>query len=95
MWIALVYFVILVVAFALFIVVPQRRNSRARQAMLASLEVGDAVLTTGGIHAVIVELDADDAHLQVAPGVVISVVRNAIGARVEAAGTPDPTGAGS
>ena len=83
MWIALTYFVILVVAFGLFIVVPQRRNSRLRQAMLASLQVGDAVLTTAGIHAVIVALDDDDAQLEIAPGVVITIVRNAVGARLD------------
>lgn len=83
MLIALIYFVILVAAFGLFIVLPQRRNNRLRQAMLASLEVGDPVLTTSGIHAVIVALDDDDARLEVAPGIVITVVRNAVGAKLD------------
>ena len=82
MWIALIYFAIIVVAFGSFIVLPQRRNNRLRQAMLASLQVGDAVLTTSGIHARIVALDDDDAQLEIAPGVVITVVRNAVGAPV-------------
>ena len=39
---------------------PQRNRQRAQQALVASLEVGDDVMTTGGIFGTIVEIDDDE-----------------------------------
>jgi preprotein translocase subunit YajC len=88
MWVFLVYLVILALLFFVFIVVPQRRNNRLRYQMLATLVVGDTVLTTSGIYGTIRRLDPEDAALEIAPGLVITVVRNAIGAKVPARDEP-------
>ena len=61
------------------IVLPQRRQMAAHRQLVASLEVGDEVITTAGIYGTITELDADTAHLQVADGVVLRFARAAIG----------------
>ena len=74
----LVYFAVIALAFFLLIVLPQRRRATAHRALLASLEVGDEVITIGGILGTIRELDDEKIQLEVAEGVVITVARNAI-----------------
>jgi preprotein translocase subunit YajC len=80
--IALLYLGILVVAFLLLIVRPQRRQMAAHRALVASLQAGDEVVTTGGIFGTIKRLDETEVELEVAPGVVLRVARGAIGQRV-------------
>lgn len=74
----LVYFAVIALAFFLLIVLPQRRRATAHRALLASLEVGDEVITIGGILGSIRELDDEKIRLEVADGVVLTVARNAI-----------------
>jgi len=81
--IALLYLGILVVAFLLLIVRPQRRQMAAHRALVAALVVGDEVVTSGGIYGTIRDLDDQFVELEVAPGVVLRVARGAIAQRVE------------
>ena len=48
--VALLYLGILVAAFLLLIVRPQRRQMAAHRALVASLQVGEEVVTSGGIY---------------------------------------------
>ena len=61
---------------------PQQQRVRRQQELVASLVVGDEVITAGGILGRIVALDDDEASLEVAPGVVLRVLRPAVNARV-------------
>lgn len=76
--IVVVYFVILAVAFFFLIVLPQRRRNQALNAFIASLEVGDEVITNGGIFGTIVAMESDRVELQIASGVVITVAKRAL-----------------
>jgi preprotein translocase subunit YajC len=62
---------------------PQRMRQRQHQALLSQLEVGDEVLTTGGIFGTIVEIDQEEGVLtvEVAPGTRIRMVRAGIAQR--------------
>ncbi len=73
-----IYFAVIALAFFLLIVLPQRRRSTAHRALLASLQVGDEVVTIGGILGTIRELDDEKIQLEVAEGVVLTVARNAV-----------------
>jgi preprotein translocase subunit YajC len=64
--------------------VPQRRQAAAHRALVASLEVGNEVMTTSGIFGTITELDDTIAQLEIAPGVTIRIARGAISQRVTA-----------
>ncbi len=63
---------------------PQQRRSRAQRALLSSLEVGDEVMTAGGIFGTIKEIDEDDDTLmvEIAPGTQIRMVRRGIGQKL-------------
>jgi preprotein translocase subunit YajC len=86
--IALLYLGILVVAFLLLIVRPQRRQMAAHRALVATLRVGDDVVTSGGIYGTIQSLDEEAVELEVAPGIVLRVARGAIAQRVGPAEEP-------
>ncbi len=92
----LLYLAVLVLAFFVFVVRPQRRQMAAHRALVASVAVGDEVITNAGIFGTIVELDDAVARLDVAPGVTIRVARAAIARRApshEADAAADPAAA--
>jgi preprotein translocase subunit YajC len=67
---------------------PQQRRVRAHQALVATLEPGDEVILTAGIYGRIVELGPEDMVLTVAPGVDLTVARQAVLRKVEDATEP-------
>ncbi len=81
---ALIWLVVLAVAFFFFVVRPQRRQMAARQALIESVHVGDEIVTSGGILGTLRAVDTDTVDLEVATGVVIKVARGAIAQRVPA-----------
>jgi preprotein translocase subunit YajC len=87
-----VYFAVIALAFFLLIVLPQRRRTNAHRALLAALQVGDEVITIGGILGTIRELDDEKIRLEVADGVVLTVARNAIAQSVIDAPAPSSNG---
>lgn len=63
---------------------PQRKKLQQRQqAQIRAIEVGDEVVTQSGIIGTVVELDDDRAQIQVSTGVIVTVVRAAVGRRIE------------
>jgi preprotein translocase subunit YajC len=94
--VALLYLGILVAAFLLLIVRPQRRQMAAHRALVASLQVGEEVVTSGGIYGTIRGLDNGTVDLEVASGIVLRVARGAIAQRVapDQAVEPGEEGAG-
>ncbi len=78
---ALIYLAILVVAFFLLIVMPQRRRMAAHRALVDAMEVGDEIVTTAGIHGTIRRLDEATLELEIAPGVVVTLARGAVSQR--------------
>ena len=73
-----IYLVLLVAAFFFLIVRPQRRQQAVRRQLLATVGVGDEVITNGGIFGTVVSLDDETLDLEIAAGVVIKVARGAI-----------------
>ncbi len=59
---------------------PQRSRQRAQQRLLEGLEVGDEVMTAGGIFGTIKAIDDDDGTLtvEIAPGTQVRMIRRAI-----------------
>ncbi len=73
---------ILVFAVIYFMMIrPQQKQKAEMRSMLDSLEEGDRVLTSGGIHGVVTKLKDDVIWLQIAEQVRIKVQRSAVAAR--------------
>jgi preprotein translocase subunit YajC len=75
----LILILILGAVWVLF-VIPARRRSRSHAAMQDSVEVDDEVITAGGLHGVVRELDEDQVRLEIAPGVIVTLDRRAVAA---------------
>jgi preprotein translocase subunit YajC len=84
------YLIILVALFALMwllLIRPQRRR-QAEQAQLQNvLEVGDEILTAGGIHGIVRGVDDEIVQLEIAPGTTVRLDRRAVAGVVQ---EPEP-----
>ena len=76
--------ILLIVGFYFLLIRPQRNRQRQQQALVASLEVGDEVMTQGGIFGTIVDIDDDEGivTLEIAPGTRIRMLRQGISQRL-------------
>lgn len=74
----------------------QKKRAQQTESFQRSLDVGDEVVTAGGVHGLVNALEEDLVHLLVDTDVVIRVSRTAISryAKPEAA-TEDAGGSGS
>jgi preprotein translocase subunit YajC len=75
----LILIVILVAIWLLFFL-PTRRRQRAHAAMQDSIEVGDEIITAGGLHATVLELGSDQLRAEIATGTVVTLDRRAVAA---------------
>ncbi len=57
--IAIIYIVILVAFFYFFLIRPQSKEKKQKESMLATVAVGDSVLTTAGFYGIIVDMNDD------------------------------------
>jgi preprotein translocase subunit YajC len=81
MEVIILYLALLAGAFFLLVVRPQRKQLAARRALIASLEVGDDVVSAGGIYGTVVAIDDATVVLCVADGVNLTVAREAVSGR--------------
>jgi preprotein translocase subunit YajC len=79
--------IVIIALFALLwllLIRPQRKRQLEQQQLHASLEVGDEVLTVGGLYGHVREvLDDDDLLVEIAPGVNVRIARRSIAGVVE------------
>jgi preprotein translocase subunit YajC len=59
---------------------PQRQRQAQQQSMIDGANVGDDVLTTGGIYGTISEVEGDDIVVEIASGVTVHMTRRGIAA---------------
>ena len=64
MAVMLIYIVIIVGAMYFFAIRPQKKEQKRMAALLASLEVGDTVVTTSGFYGVVIDLTAEDCIVE-------------------------------
>src|SRR4051794_27877252 len=78
----LIPILVAVVLLWLLVIRPQRQRVRAQQALLQSLEVGDEVVTAGGMLGTVVAMDDETVTVEIAPGTAVRMLRPAITRRV-------------
>ena len=79
----LVMMIVVMGIFYVMLILPQQRQRKKLQAMLAAIKSGDKVITNSGIYGTINGIDGDTVILKVADQVKIRIARSAI-AQVEA-----------
>lgn len=69
---------LLAVVFYLFLVRPQQNRVKQHSTLVSSLEVGDEVVTAGGIVGNISRINDRDVMVEVAPNLELRIVKGAI-----------------
>jgi preprotein translocase subunit YajC len=75
---SLVPLVLILAAAYLLLIRPARKRAHDVNALQRSLEIGSEVMLTSGIYGEVVQIDEERVHVEVAPGVVLTVHRGAI-----------------
>jgi len=74
-------FLPLIIIFAIFyflLIRPQQRKAKQHKQVLASLQKGDRVVSSGGLHGVITGLTEDTVTMEISPKVRVRVSRGSI-----------------
>jgi preprotein translocase subunit YajC len=69
----LAFYALLAGAFYFFFIAPQRKKQKAHEQLLASLQSGDEVMTTGGIYGTITNVKDDRFIIRIADATKIEV----------------------
>ena len=77
-WVQLLPFALVLAIFYFIILLPMKRRQQKVTDFLASLKVGDQVVTSGGIYGTITRVSDQALQLQIAERVRVDVSRNAI-----------------
>ena len=64
--------------FYFMIIRPQQKRSKERDKMLANIQKGDKVITSGGVHGIIAGIDEKTVLLDVGDKVKLKVERSAV-----------------
>jgi preprotein translocase subunit YajC len=74
----LIMFALIFLIFYFMIMRPQQKRAKERQAMLDSVKKGDKVVTSGGLHGKVVNIDEKTVLLDVGDNVKLKFERTAI-----------------
>jgi len=66
------------VVFYFFLIRPQKKKEEQRQKMIAALKKGDKVVTIGGIHGTVTQVDDTSILLQVDSNTKLRVEKSAV-----------------
>ena len=77
-WVQLLPFVLVVGIFYFVILLPMKRRQQKVQTFLASLKVGDRVVTSGGLFGTVTRLNDASIQVQIANNVRVEMSRNAV-----------------
>jgi preprotein translocase subunit YajC len=79
---SLIIIVGLLIALWVLMIRPQRRRQMEQQQLLSKIEVGDEVLTAGGVYGTVTAVEDDEVKLEIAPGLTIRLAKRAVAAIV-------------
>ncbi|NQV02459.1 MAG: preprotein translocase subunit YajC [Bacteroidia bacterium] len=77
-WMSFLPLILIVVVFYFFFIRPQMKKSKDQKQFRASIQKGQKVLTIGGIHGRIVEMQETTVTLEVENGVRFRIEKSAI-----------------
>lgn len=78
---------LIVAVFYFLLIRPQQTRARKHRELVTSINTGDRVVTIGGMHGTIRTVDEDTLQLEVAPGTVVTLAKQAISRRLVDADT--------
>jgi preprotein translocase subunit YajC len=70
--------ILIVVVFYFLLIRPQQQRQKQHKALISSVDKGDRVVTIGGMHGTVDSVDEDTIRIEVAPGTVVTMARQAV-----------------
>jgi preprotein translocase subunit YajC len=74
----LVIIVVLVALFWLLLIRPQRRRQAQQNALIQNVQVGDEIVTAGGLYGHVKSVADDELLVEIAPGTNVRIARRAV-----------------
>lgn len=74
--------ILIVVVFYFLLIRPQQKRQKAQRELVHSLDVGDRVVSIGGLYGTIENVDEDIIRVEIAPGTTITMAKQAINRRI-------------
>lgn len=72
----------LIAVFYFLLIRPQKRRVEQHQKLIGSVDVGDEIVTIGGLYGTVTAMGDDDFELEPSPGTRLRFVKSAIARRV-------------
>jgi preprotein translocase subunit YajC len=73
-----IFLLAIVASFYFLLIRPQQRRARQQRSLMDSIDVGDEVMTVGGIYGTVRGMDDESFTIEVAPGIDLRVTKSAI-----------------
>lgn len=74
----IILYVALFAVIYLFMIRPQQAQQRRRREMLGKLKKGDRIVTVGGLHGTLLDIDGDTVTVELAPNIRVKADRSAV-----------------
>jgi len=72
-------FILAMLALLWFLLVrPRQRQMRAQRQQVSALEVGDEIVTAGGLYGTVKRIDEDEVRVEIAPDLEVRIAKRAI-----------------
>ncbi|MCA1727076.1 MAG: preprotein translocase subunit YajC [Actinobacteria bacterium] len=78
----LISLVLMVAIFYFLLIRPQQRRMRQQRALIEALDVGDEILTIGGLFGTIRGIQDDHLLVDLSPGTTVRLLKSAVARRV-------------
>jgi preprotein translocase subunit YajC len=69
---------VLLAALWLLLIRPRQQQVKAQQRQLTALEVGDEIVTAGGLYGTVKRIDDDEVRVEIAPDLEVRIAKRAI-----------------
>jgi preprotein translocase subunit YajC len=95
---AYLFILVLLAVLWFFMIRPRQRQLRRQQAMIERIEIGDEIVTAGGLYGTVTRLDEDELRVEIAPELEVRIARRAVAGvlsekdELEAAEKPEEEG---
>ncbi|HAW60453.1 MAG TPA: preprotein translocase subunit YajC [Actinobacteria bacterium] len=78
---SIIWFAVLIGVFYFLLIRPQQQRAREHRRLISELQVGDRVVTIGGIHGTVKSISDDTVSLQVTADVCMTFSKDAVARR--------------
>jgi preprotein translocase subunit YajC len=85
-----VFILLLLAALWLLLIRPAQRRNKAQQQLLATVDVGDEIVTAGGLYGTVTAVADDEVRVEIAPTIEVRIARRAIAGIVSEQSEEEP-----